>query len=264
MPQAAGFLYGILALLIIAVLWKTKRMSRKTGYLFLVISALSGFILFAPVAPYQFQTIFIRNLSSNSATVFVVISGLVLIFALSFAFGRIFCGNICPVGVLQEIVSLLPVKKRGKYLKKYSVAIRAFVFLVILVSGLLFSVSVLGILGVRDFFYLDIASASFFVFALILLISVFVYRPFCRFLCPYGVFLAVAASRSVCKFRRTDKCIECGKCEKVCPVNEAGVFDSKSECYMCGRCTEVCPVDGALVYSGAFSRTGGSKKAENE
>jgi NAD-dependent dihydropyrimidine dehydrogenase PreA subunit len=43
-------------------------------------------------------------------------------------------------------------------------------------------------------------------------------------------------------------CIECGKCEFACPVDEAKRGDLKGECYLCGRCTEVCPVAGTITY----------------
>ena len=45
------------------------------------------------------------------------------------------------------------------------------------------------------------------------------------------------------KFRRNEKCIDCGKCEKACPTGEAGREDMKMECYMCNRCVEACPFD---------------------
>jgi len=100
----------------------------------------------------------------------------------------------------------------------------------------------------KDFFYLAVGSASFFIFLAIVVFSVFMYRPFCRFICPYGFLLSFVAGWSLFRFRRTDLCIHCGKCEKVCPTDESKEGDRKMECYMCGRCIEVCPVEGALKY----------------
>lgn len=224
-------------------------MSRRKGFFFLILSALFGFFVFAPVAPYQFQLLFIRNLSSPGMPVAGMIFGLLLIIVISFLFGRVFCGNICPIGALQEILSIIPVHKTGSSIKKYSVPFRAAVFAVFLAAGLLFSISLFDIMGVKDFFHLNFASFSVLIFSAFLAASVFIYRPFCRFICPYGLLLSLVSAPGIYKFRRTDKCIECGKCEKVCPVDEAKRDDNKSECYMCGRCMEVCPVSGALVYS---------------
>ena len=51
------------------------------------------------------------------------------------------------------------------------------------------------------------------------------------------------------KLQRTDAGIECKKCEKACPTDEAKRDDGKAECYLCGRCTDICPVAGALKYN---------------
>ena len=252
--QTIGFIYCILALFVIIVLWKKGLMSRKIRSVFLFASVLSGFLFFSPVAPYQFQTVFLRNLSSHGSPAVFVVFGLLFIAIVSFVIGRIFCGNICPVGALQEIISAVPVKKRGKYLKKYYVFIRFFVFIAFLVLAVLFSISLIGILGIKDFFTLNMLSISFYVFLIFVILSFFIYRPFCRFICPYGLFLSLLAIKSRYKFRRTDLCIDCRKCETVCPVDEAKAGDNKSECYMCGRCVDVCPVKGALVYSSEFKK----------
>jgi NAD-dependent dihydropyrimidine dehydrogenase PreA subunit len=53
---------------------------------------------------------------------------------------------------------------------------------------------------------------------------------------------------SLFKLRRNPSCIECGKCEMACPVDEAKRGDRKGECYLCARCIEVCPVKGAITY----------------
>jgi ferredoxin-type protein NapH len=82
----------------------------------------------------------------------------------------------------------------------------------------------------------------------ILLVSAVVYRPFCRFICPFGALAAVAAMPAVFKIRRTETCTECGKCERACPTDEAKPGDWKGECYLCGRCIEACPTLKSLQY----------------
>ena len=75
-PQVSGFVYGFFALILIIVLWKTGRMTKRIGYLFLIASAIFGFTVFGPVAPYQFQTLILRNMSSFGGPAVVVIIGL--------------------------------------------------------------------------------------------------------------------------------------------------------------------------------------------
>ena len=50
------------------------------------------------------------------------------------------------------------------------------------------------------------------------------------------------------RFRHTDKCINCGKCKKVCQMNIDPVENCNHlECIRCGRCKNACPVD-AISY----------------
>ncbi len=79
-----------------------------------------------------------------------------------------------------------------------------------------------------------------------------VYRPFCRFVCPYGVLLGLF-SRVAFKRRRIEQanCVQCGICEKRCPVN-AIVRDpatkefriSNFHCLQCNRCSSLCRKQG--------------------
>jgi ferredoxin-type protein NapH len=54
-PKMVGFIYELIMIFVIAYLWYAKKWNQKTGWLLLAISALMGFLVFAPVAPYQFQ-----------------------------------------------------------------------------------------------------------------------------------------------------------------------------------------------------------------
>jgi polyferredoxin len=96
-------------------------------------------------------------------------------------------------------------------------------------------------LGIEDFFTLHTGSMFFWVFLIIVIISIFVYRPFCRLACPYGALLSLAAIKGKFKLRRNENCINCKKCSEVCPTNEAGWTNLKQECYMCNRCQKACP-----------------------
>jgi len=247
-PKAAGFIYGLLAFAALAWLWYSGRFTRRRALPFLIVSVLLGFLVFAPVFPYQLQMVVLGNAAALGSPLPAAIGGLLAFIALALVFGRVICGQVCPAGAIQELMYLLPAKKRGRAESRAPVAVRAGVFIVFLVAALGLSVNLLALIGLPAFFHLAIAGVSFFVFLAIVLLSAVVYRPFCRYVCPYGALLAPAASRALYRLRRTDACIKCRKCERACPTGEADPSARLGECYLCGRCTEVCPVDGALVY----------------
>lgn len=246
-PKMTGFIYALVMIVVIAYFWYSGQWRQKIGWLLLVISALFGFLIFSPVAPYQFQQLVLGNVQGLGAPLIVGAIGLSIVFVLSFLFGRFFCGYLCPVGTVQEIAYYAPVPKINLRQKKAFMAVRAVVFVVFLLMAFLLSASLLAWFGIRDFFFLSLTMGSM-VFIAVLLLSMTFYRPFCRLVCPYGALLSLGAWKSVLKLQRTNACIECKKCEKACPANEAKMNDGKAECYLCGRCIAVCPAAGALKY----------------
>jgi ferredoxin-type protein NapH len=247
-PKFIGFIYGLVMIFVIAYLWYSGRWKQKIGWLLLAISAFLGFLIFAPLAPYQFQQLVLRDVQGLGAPLIVGAVGLLIVFLLTFIFGRFFCGYICPVGTVQEIAYHAPVPKFTMKQKNAFMLIRVAFFVLFLVMAFLLSASLLALFGIRDFFYLTLTTASA-VFIVLLLVSMTFYRPFCRLVCPYGALLALGAAKSLFRLQRTDACIECKKCEKACPTDVAKREDTKAECYLCGRCTAVCPTEGALRYS---------------
>jgi len=246
-PKAVGFIYALVMIGIIAYLWYSGRWRQKLGWLLLVISALLGFLIFSPVAPWQFQQLVLRDVQGLGSPLIVGVIGLSVVLVLTFVFGRFFCGYLCPVGTVQEIASHAPVPKVNLRQKKMFMLIRAAFFMVFLLMAFLLSASLLAYFGIRDFFYLMLTAGTV-VFIGVLLLSMTFYRPFCRLICPYAVLLSLGAWKGQFKLQRTDACIECKKCEKACPTDEAKRDDDKAECYLCGRCTDICPVAGALKY----------------
>jgi ferredoxin-type protein NapH len=245
-PKTVGFIYALIMIFVIAYLWYGKKWQQKIGRVLLAISALMGFLVFAPVVPYQFQQLVLGNAQEPGAPLIVGVAGLLVILLLSLMLGRFFCGYLCPVGTVQEIAYHAPVPKIVQRYPRALMVVRTTFFIVFLTAAILFSASLLAWFGIKDFFYLSLTTGSL-VFAAIVILSFIFYRPFCRLVCPYGFLLALAAAKSRCKIERTDACIECKKCEKVCPTDESKRDDTKAECYLCGRCMEVCPED-ALVY----------------
>jgi ferredoxin-type protein NapH len=245
--RALGFIYALAMFCITAYLWHTKRWTRKMGWIFLVITLALGFLIFSPIIPWQFQSLILRDARGVGGLLLAAAAGILVMLALSFLFGRFYCGYFCPIGAAQELASLAPGPKVRVESKIWPGVMRGIFFVLFLLAGYVFSIGLLRLFGIQDFFLL-ILSIGFFVFFAIIVISLFLYRPFCRFICPFGAIVSVPAMGSRFKIQRTGACISCGKCERACPTNEAKKSDLKGECYLCHRCLDVCPVEGALEY----------------
>lgn len=175
--------------------------------------------------------------------------------------GRMACGWICPFGFLQELIHKIPSKKLklppffryGKYL--------ALVFLVLAIPfftgthwfsricpvGTLEGGIFLKLVPLKTdipeagwFFYLKVFILVFFLIAM-----VFVKRPFCRSLCPLGALYGTLNRFSLYRLSvSSSKCVKCGKCEQVCPV-DISVYDNpnSAECIRCLECKHSCSKD---------------------
>lgn len=82
-------------------------------------------------------------------------------------------------------------------------------------------------------------------FALLLavvLLSVMISRPFCKYLCPLGAIYALFNKFSLYRLRfLPEECVHCGKCVSICPMDCDPTRDPNSpECIRCGECVAVC------------------------
>jgi len=133
-------------------------------------------------------------------------------------FGRTFCAAVCPLGAMQDLVALKPMKV-ARWLES-GLRLLAWVYLG---SAVLFAAtgSAFVICRYDPFvaFFRFSGSVNMIVVGLCLLgVGVFIGRPYCRFLCPYGLILRQISRIS--KWRVTitpDECIKCRLCEDSCP-----------------------------------------------
>lgn len=198
----------------------------------------------------------------NAVTLGAVLTTVILL-VITLTFGRFYCGVFCPLGIFQDLLGgLLRAKNRGP--KKEPDFLRF--SLTGIVFGLLFGGSVLGFLVFDPFanfgafvaaFYRSAVSEHFIltaelgagIFSLLFLVLIVLIkrRAFCRWFCPVGTLLELTAVRSVFRFSFTDQCVNCGKCEKICPTQcidlTAKTVDDK-RCVRCLDCLSACPSQG--------------------
>jgi MauM/NapG family ferredoxin protein len=180
-----------------------------------------------------------------------------LILALTLFFGRFFCGWICPMGTLLHGLSFLARPRRTRERIRRNLYDRRQGFKTVLLVALL-TAAALGAMKVGWFdpiALLTRSAAALFVpgmrFAWIILLVFFVIlglnlvRPrfWCRYLCPLGALLGVAA-----RFlpggvvRDEETCTDCGLCSRDCPAAcNPHEKTRMAECFVCWNCIEDCP-----------------------
>jgi len=192
--------------------------------------------------------------------------------ALAVVGNKLICGWACPFGALQELLFSLPMLKRLKRRKipfAASNGVRGALFIVTLL--LLFGVSgqkglvIYHFVNPFNLFNLDIETASVGITIFVMLgLSLGVYRPFCQFICPFGLLSWLLERVSLFRVKiDRERCTECGSCIRACPLEAAkGRVAGKlfpADCFSCARCLRVCPEE-ALTYGlvGRKPRTHGS------
>ncbi len=141
-----------------------------------------------------------------------------IIFAL--LFGRVFCSGVCPLGALQELVNV----RNFRMSRAVSVTLSVIPW-VYLAFTILYAATRSQFLICRFDPFIGIfrlgGDLGMILFGVaLLIISVFVGRPFCQWLCPYGALLSIFSSLSWKKLEITPKtCINCALCDRSCPVD---------------------------------------------
>jgi polyferredoxin len=245
----------LMALGIIGYLLK-KRILR---YLTLLVSV--GFIGFyygnCLAGPGQVQNLTF-NISKFSATLpyyfkiaIIIIPGILL--------GAVFCGWVCPMGAFQEIFNFSQTKRtKNKTLLKidgYLRYIRFGAMIILLIypfigKDLLHNLNPFRV--IFGFAYIPDYPMMLMIFGGIIVISsVFIHRPWCRYLCPFGAIMSLTSKFSLFKITLKDEtaCVSCGICERTCKIG-AIVMEDKTpkilhwRCIRCGECIMPCPKDG--------------------
>jgi ferredoxin len=208
-----------LALGLSAWLLHTQR-SRKGLYLLGIGSLLYfGFFKEGCVCPIgSIQNVTLALVDRASPASFMVVATFILPLVAALLYGRVFCGGVCPLGIIQDMFLFRPLRV---------------------------PVWLEGALGLFRFFYLGLAvffvavysrfiiceydpfvslfrfSGPLWKFVLggsFLLVGLFVARPYCRFFCPYGGLLSLLSRWTSTGVRITpDECNNCTLCHAVCP-----------------------------------------------
>ncbi len=214
---------GVLFVALCAAAFFALKTRSRRGMVILTVFSLLYFGFWrrgcvCPVGSVQNVALALADSSYAIPLIVVAFFALPLIFAL--LFGRVFCAGVCPLGAIQELVVVKPVNL-PIWLNK-ALSIFPYVFLGLAIT---FTVCNAGFIICRydpfvGFFRMGASYPMLLFGGALLVIGMFVGRPYCRFLCPYGVLLGWCSGLSKKHVTITpDKCIQCRLCETSCPYD---------------------------------------------
>ena len=163
------------------------------------------------------------SLGLTSPTYYVPLAAVVF-FALPLAgalfIGRAFCGGACPLGAIQDVVLIRPVRLPSWLAH----ALGLFPFFYLGAAVLLAATNSFFLICRYDpfvsFFRMSGAFQMLVAGGVVLGLATFIGRPYCRFLCPYGALLGLLSRVSWKKVSVTpDQCVRCRLCEDACPFD---------------------------------------------
>ena len=213
--------------------------------------ALIGFLQMGCPSPVRA----IQNVAADPGQLSAIIPflakiGIVLVVA--FFYGKIFCGWVCPKGSIQEFLYQRKLKINvpsglDKWLRK----LKYIMLVLIIVLPVFFHYKPFNpdTSPFAALFNLGGGTVAIALLGIILVSSIFIYRPFCRYACPTGALLGIVAYLNRNRFFTEN----CTCCQLACKNCEIGAFQcptkdgerqfsvDKSECIMCGECRGNCP-----------------------
>lgn len=206
-------------------------------------------------------------LSSHDYRIAIYVIGCLVIFGT--ILGRFVCGFLCPFGLIQDLLFKIPFIKKISHLpgEKF---LRLFRFGILAVFVIILPLFVLNFMGIGEPWFCKwicpagtleagipllllnsaMREAIGFIFKWKLLIlivtivlSIIIFRPFCRYFCPLGAIYGAFNKVSFYRFSiDKEKCSKCGSCQKTCKLDIPVYKNPNSiDCIRCGDCKSACP-----------------------
>lgn len=204
--------------------------------------------------------------------------------------GRFVCGWLCPFGLIQDLLHKIPFPKKLKTFRGDKL-LRKLKYVILLVFVILLPLFLVDLLGQGAPYFCKLLcpvgtleggiplvllnksmrSALGWLYAwknlllaATIFLSILIYRPFCKYICPLGAIYSVFNPISVFRYQVDGhKCTHCGACAKACGMQiDPTANANHPECIRCGRCKQACPT-GAIT-SGCLKKAGPRPEKRSE
>lgn len=238
-PAEVAWMLGLLALVTVAFFLKRDRLRWVAlvatflylGWFdggFLSVSHITAVISVGPA-------VFLEDIPLLLFVVFTVVTTLLV--------GRVFCGFLCPFGVLQDFLEKVVPRKFKRELPR-ALHERLYLVKYVCLAAILLPALAGSRASIFSFFEpfgtVFFLSSSIVLWAIaggILVASAIVPRFYCRYACPLGAALAVASTVSPFRIHRVEHCDHCKVCEQACPTGAIeGPHIDFRECVRCNIC----------------------------
>lgn len=205
---------------------------------------------------------FVKKIHESSVVLMLIV------FVSALFLGPLFCGWICPFGTFQEWIARLGRKifkkkynsfipyKFDKYLRFLRYGVLIWVLIMTVWSGKIIFADYDPYYALFQFWTGEVAMTAFAALFVVVLLSLVVERPFCKYACPYGAVLGLFNFIRIIPLRRNPStCISCSKCDKACSMNIPVSTSEKvknHQCISCYECTSedgACPVPDTLTFT---------------
>ena len=220
------------------------------------------------VCPFGVVVTIYSSVTQGTLVKKIHVSSLVLMWLaliLALFFGPVFCGWVCPLGSVQEWVGkigkMIFKKKYNRFIPikadRYLRCTRYIVLMMVVIQTARFGKLMFDAYdpyyALFNFWSDELAASALLILGVTLVGALFVERPWCKYVCPYGALLGIFNTFRLVKLsRNANTCINCKRCDTVCPMNITPSDDKNvinHQCISCLECTSEaeCPVSDAML-----------------
>ncbi|NQT54095.1 4Fe-4S binding protein, partial [bacterium] len=225
-PRLAAFEYLDVVVLLLALAmaaWLVHRQRSRRSVVILMLFCLLYFGFWKKgcvCAVGSWQNVVLAISDGGYALPLTVLGFFILPLVFALFFGRVFCAAVCPLGAIQDLAIIRPIRLPAGL--RHVLGLVPYLYLG---TATLLAATGSAFLTCRfdpfvGLFRLSASLPMLVTGGVILLLGTVVARPYCRFLCPYGVLLGWASALSRQRVTITPtECVQCRLCENACPFD---------------------------------------------